>query len=100
MHSTKCAGIESIQADVGDADDWNGKVIMANTSTISEEKISKSIENTYTWYDKLNLSYCCHGKALQTLQVEVKIIKTDWLFRKQGYFSNNNDFLKLIDYLD
>ena len=28
------------------------------------------------------------------------MIHTDWLFAKQGYSKNNNDFLKLLDKLD
>ena len=28
------------------------------------------------------------------------MIRTDWLFKKQGHSTRNNDFLKFIDHLD
>ena len=39
-------------------------------------------------------------KKKMTIDVDIKMIRTDWLFRKQGLSDNDNDFLKLIDTLE
>ena len=39
-------------------------------------------------------------KKKMTIDVDIRMIRTDWLFRKQGLSENDNDFLKLIDTLD
>ena len=35
-----------------------------------------------------------------TIDVDIKLIRTDWLFTKQNVSDNGNDFLQLIDTLD
>ena len=49
---------------------------------------------------KQYLSCTKKERKKMTIDVDIKMIRTDWLFTKQGISENNNDFLELIDTLD
>ena len=43
---------------------------------------------------------CSKEKQSETIDVDLRIIRTDWLFQKQNKSKNGNDFLELISLLD
>ena len=79
------------------------RIVLSYLSVIDSKTIQEKIK--YASYEKKivfkkYLRCCPKEKKKETIDVEIKMIRTDWLFRKQNLSSKNNDFLELINTLD
>ena len=58
-----------------------------------QEKVSSDSENNKNFIEKYILSKCKKDEVNHPIGVDIKLIRTDWLFTKQNYSTKGNDFL-------
>ena len=86
MPNKSCEGIEQILVTCSDPSQWKTKALLEQSTTLDEDMVEKKFqEKAGNWLEKkVNKLWECFQVAPKKniVQVEVKMIRTDWLFMK------------------